>query len=95
MRTGEAISAVKVVQLFLNKNLEKRINKTLLGSVNIQNVLTIYKLADIFNLKIPAEHSLRRIEGSFATVADTRDFLELDCEQVAKILASSALQIVS
>ena len=76
-------------------NLEKRINKTIVGSVNIQNVLSSYKLADIFKLKTPAEHCLRRIEGSFATVADTKDFLELDYEQVAKILGSSALEIFS
>ena len=95
MKIGEVIAAVKIVQLFPNNNLEKRINKTFVGSVNMKNVLSIYKLADVFNLKNPAEHSLRRIEGSFAIVADTKDFLELDYEQVAKILGRSALQIVS
>ena len=95
MKTGEVISAIKVVQLFLNKSLEKRINETFVGSVNMQNVLSSYKLADVFNLKTPSEHSLRCIEGSFAVVADTKDFLELDYEQVAKILGRSALEIFS
>ena len=95
MKTGEVISAIKVVQLFPNKSLEKRINKTFVDSVNMHNVLSSYKLADIFNLKTPAEHSLRCIEGSFAVVADTKDFLELDYEQVAKILGRSALEIFS
>ena len=95
MRTGEVISAVKTVQLFPNMNLKKRINKTFVGSVNMQNVLSSFKLADVFNLKNPADYFLRCIEGSFAMVADTKDFLELDYEQVAKILGSSGLQIAS
>ena len=95
MKTIEAISAVKIVQFLPSMNLEKRINKLFVDSVNIQNVLSSFKLADIFNLKNPAEHFLRRIEGSFAMLADTKNFLELDYEQVAKILGSSALQIVS
>ena len=61
----------------------------------MNNVLTIYMLAKIFNSEVPAKQTFSYIESCFTTVADTRNFLELDYGFVAKILASSELHITS
>ena len=71
------------------------INKTLKGKTNVQNLLTIYKLTKVFNLKTLAEKYFRYIESCFTMLAETPNFLELDYSIVARVFGSNNLHITT
>ena len=63
--------------------------------MNIQNLLIFYTISKIFNLPTVAKQSWSHIERCFTILAETKNFLELGYIVVAKIFASSELQITS
>ena len=73
-----------------NSNFEKIKSK-----ISVQNVATYYQIATFFNLTDIIKLALSYIERCFTIVCETKNFLELDFNMVAKILASSELRIDS
>ena len=63
--------------------------------MNKENVFTFYSLAKIYKLSIISDSSLLYIERCFLIVVESQNFLHLDFSIVAKILASSELNIHS
>ena len=64
-------------------------------NTNIQNITLYYRIADIFNVTILSEASLRYIERCFTLVMETRNYKELELKLVRKIIGSSELHITS
>ena len=63
--------------------------------LNIQNVLNLYQLTNLFNVSHLGKASFIYIERFFTMLVETRHFLELDYTAISKILASSELTITS
>ena len=59
------------------------------------NAITFYTLAKYFNLNTISETSFLYIERCFQMVVETKNFLHLDFNLIAKILSSSELNIHS
>ena len=76
-----------------DKNLE--IFDFVKDKISKNNVLTFYSLAKLYKLGNISESSLLYIERCFQMIVETQNFLHLDFSIVAKILASSELNIHS
>ena len=76
-----------------NENL--KVINCIKDKVTKNNVLTFYSLAKLYNLDNFSESSLLYIERYFPMAVETQNFLYLDINLVAKILASSELNIYS
>ena len=61
--------------------------------ISVENAATFYTLAKLFNLLSANKFSLNYIERCFPMVVETKNFIHLDFSLVAKILASSELNI--
>ena len=91
----ELCGVIPLNKLFLNENVQSKICKLVEKSLNYQNVLTYLQFTKAFNLFSVYKRTLRYIESSFTMVLETKNFLELDINQVSKILTSSELVITS
>ena len=60
-----------------------------------QNVAIYYHLSKLFSLNNLSEETKAYIHCWFTTVAETKNFLELDIESVKKVLSSSDLHVTS
>ena len=95
LENASLIQATKLTKILTQKTLEKKVNKSFLKTLNIQNVLISYKISKMFNLKSVAKQSWSHIESCFTILAETKNFLELEYILVAKVFASSELHITS
>ena len=86
---------LKMNKLMLNEDKYSKISDLIEENKNVDNVLTFYSLAKFYKLATISESSLFYIERCFPMVVETRNFLHLDLSIVAKILASSELNIHS
>ena len=95
MKEHEILLALKVNKLLLYKDKNRRINKIIQDKLAVKNVFTLYSLSELYKLPIASETSLLYIERCFPMVVETENFVHLDYSFVAKILASSELNIHS
>ena len=65
------------------------------GLINMKNVVTVYTFSKLCNLQNIFKQSSDYIESCITRLADDQSFSDLDYSLVAKILASSELQITS
>ena len=79
----------------LNEDENSKIFSCMKNKVTKTNVLVIYSLAKFYKLATFSELSLLYIERCFPMVIETQNFLHLDFSNLAKILASSDLNIHS
>ena len=77
----------------LKEDLE--LNKHINGKITVNNVIMFYTVAKIYTLSSDAKFGLKFIELCFPMVVETNNFLHLDINHVAKILASSELDVHS
>ena len=63
--------------------------------INPQNVATYYQLSKLFSLSNLSKETQVYIHRWFTTLAEAKNFLELDIELVKKVLLSSDLHITS
>ena len=91
----ELCCVIPLNKLFLNENVQSKLCKLVEKSLNYQNVLTYLQFTKAFNLLSVYKRTLSYIESSFTMVLETKNFLELDINQVSKILTSSELVITS
>ena len=77
------------------KTIEITINKSLEDKINFQNMLPVYNLTKVFNLKNFARKTLPYIESCFTMLAETQNFLQLDYSIVERILGSNNLHTTS
>ena len=92
---GEVISNVKLNKLLLRKNVRSKLQTYLENQVNIRNMLMVFQLSKRFGLPSLFNTTFSHMERCFTTLAETRNFLELELSLVAKFLNSSELLISS
>ena len=83
---------MKSSKILLNDDVQNEIHKWIKDKIHLNNVAAIYYSSQLFSLSKP---SLCFIERCFSMFVDSHTFLELDFMSVAKILASSELNIDS
>ena len=81
--------------LSLEEDINISISENVVYKTTVQNVTTFYQLAKLYNLTTLAKISLSHIERCFAMVVESPNFLELEFNIVATILASSELSLHS
>ena len=74
---------------------DTKISECIEDQINVQSVSTFYQIAKVYNLTSLARLSLSYIERCFPMVVETKNFLELQFNLVANILASSELSVHS
>ena len=82
-------------KLFLQINLQRRLCKHLEKCLNYKNFLTYLQFTNTFNLFSVYKGTFKYIERWFTMIVETKNFLELNINQVSKILTSSELVITS
>ena len=82
-------------KVVLSKNIENETNKRIRKKLSNKNVLFFYQLSRTFALCSLARQSLNCVERCFTMLAESPTFLELDCNAVSKVLASSELYVTS
>ena len=88
----ELIQGFLINKLFIKKELGI---KHIADKINVENVILYHKLADIFEISVLSQTTLRYIERCFTMVAETQNFLECNVVLVKRILYSSNLHITS
>ena len=88
------ILALKLGKFLLDKDKSTKTSEYF-ETITLKNVTTYYSLANLYQLYNVAEQTLAYIERCFQMVADTENFLHLNFSLVAKILASSELNLHS
>ena len=88
------VTFIKANKKTLNRTLQDE-SELILNKVNVQNVASYFRLANVFHLPKLAEFTMRYIERCFPMVAETTGFLQLDHANVSKILASSEVRVSS
>ena len=91
----ELPTALKMNKLFLDENVESKLCKFVGNNFNIKNVLTYHQLAKLFKLLSCSESTFSYIERNFTMIVETKNFLEVGCIEVLKILRRSELSITS
>ena len=91
----ELFSALKLNHLLLDEDKTLKICQNIQDKISVENAVTFYTLAKLFNLLSANKFSLNYIERCFPMVLETKNFMHLDFNLVAKILASSELNIHS
>ena len=86
-------TALKLVKLMLNEDEYFKISDLIKVKINVDNVLTFYSFAKLYNLATISKSSFIYIENFFPTVVETQNFLQLDFSINAKILGSTSLNI--
>ena len=81
--------ALNLNKLMLNEDKDLNIAEKMTND----NVLTFYSLAKQYKLATVSKSSLLCIERCFSIIIKTQNFLHLDFNLVAKVLASSELNI--
>ena len=92
---NEIVKSMKFGKLHIEKNLISDILSYAKKYINMRNVTLYCQLSHVFNLTELSHVTFRHIESCFATVARTRNFLQLDFDLVRKILKSSQLHVTS
>ena len=82
-------------QIKLNKDVETKIYNHIKTLITPQNVATYYHLSKLFSLNNLSEETKAYINCWFTTIAENKNFLELDIKLVKKVLLSSDLHITS
>ena len=95
IKEHEVILALKIDKLLQKEDTIIKISKIIEDKLTVKNVLTFYCLAKYYNLTTISESYLLYIERCFPMVVETQNFLHLNFKLVAKILASSELNIHS
>ena len=91
----ELTSVIKLTNHSLNEHLISVAFENFNENLKNQNAALFYQLASIFNLPGLQITVFRYIERCFSMIVESDNFLDLDLENVSKILASSSLQIDS
>ena len=95
MKEHEIVLALKVINHLQKENTIMKISKILQDKLTVKNVVAFYSLAKCYNIETISKSSLLFIERCFPMVVETQNFLHLDFSNLAKILASSELNIHS
>ena len=77
----------------VNNDTNIKICKIIQENMSVENALTFYTLAKLYNLNNVAQSSLINIERCFQVLSKCQNFLHLDLRLIAKILSSSELNI--
>ena len=86
---------MKLNVLTLDKDQKTKISKYIEDKQTTRNVNIFYQVAKVYKLTNLAEVSFSFVERCFPIVVESKNFLELEFNIVAKILASSELSIHS
>ena len=86
---------MKVRKILLDKKTTNNTGKRKKVKVTVFNALKWFLISKLFSLEKISKASLGIIERWFTTVADSKDFLELDFTLVATVLNSSELLVDS
>ena len=70
-------------------------NELMNSRLNFQNFAAYFRVSNLFYFRGTAESVLRCIERFFTKFAETDDFMQLDFNDVLKILSSSELNVTS
>ena len=95
MKEHEILLALKINKVLQKEDTIMKINKVLHNKLTVKNVVAFYSLAKCYNLATISESSLLYVQRCFSMVVETQNFLLLDFSNLAKILASSELNIHS
>ena len=79
----------------MKKDTSTKICQTITSKIAIKNILIFYSLAKLYRLATVSELSLRCTERCFPILVETQNFSHLYFNLVAKILATSELNIHS
>ena len=88
------VQALKISKLFLQTKVLK-LGRKIENNLAVQNVATYCQLSYIYNPTILFKITFRYIERCFVGVAETKNFLEIDDLLIARIMASSRLELTS
>ena len=86
---------MKVNKILLDEKAANSKDKQIEIKVTVSNTFIWFLISKVFNLNKVSKTSLGIIQRWFTTVADSKDFLELDFTCVSAILNSSELLIDS
>ena len=89
----EFTSVLQFNKLMLNKDVQIKISDYIQDKINIKNVITLLQLAKLFKSAALSKPALYYTESCFKLLFESKNFLELDYSIVAKLLASSELNI--
>ena len=89
------ISVLKLNKLGFNKDLNTKVSEHIKKKLSVQSVILFYQLAVMFNLGAICKITKSYIESFFATIIESKNFLELEFVFLAKLLSSSCLNIES
>ena len=92
---NEIIFAFKQTKRLLKEDMNIKISGCMEAKITVENVITFYNLARLYQLTVLAEIAFSYIERCFQKLMDTENFLELDYNIVKRILISSNLHINS
>ena len=81
--------------ILLHKELQNKVFNKFKNKVNVQNVVTYYQIAKLFNFAELAEFALAYIQRCFTIVYENNNFLELNFTLIATIISTSELEINS
>ena len=95
MKEQETVLALKINKLLQTEDTIMKISKVFQDKLTVKNVVAFYSLAKYYNRATISKSSLLYIERCFPIVVESQNFLHLDYSIVAKILASSELDIHS
>ena len=95
MDKSDFITILKADDLLLYGNLDTQDLKSINKRINVQNVATYFQIAKYFNFTKLSKLALCYIERCFTVFAGAPTFLELMFSSIAKILASSELNLDS
>ena len=93
IKQHELVLVFKLNKLKVNNGTNIKICKIIQGKMSVENVLTFYTLAKLYNLNNVAQSSLITIERCFQVLSKCQNFLHLDLRLISKILSSSGLNI--
>ena len=79
----------------LDKLPENNICGLINNKTNHNNAVTLFKVAENFNMENDAKTALNCIERCFFSVSKCRSMLELDCALLSKVISSSELNVIS
>ena len=79
----------------MNKTLELKTVQATKKVINIKNVIAGFVLANTFKFKNLNNFLICCIKSCFPMIAESKEFLQLDCSRLLKILSSSGLNVHS
>ena len=89
------IKNVKTNNIMIVDNLESKILKYLQNTTNIENAATFYQLASFINIPNFSKEIICYVYRCFTMIAETKSYLTLDFNFLARILSTSQLNITS